>query len=222
MQVIEFGKQQEATLGERIRLASEAFWTIFTTALEDYRYGTRLFDDEHRALFESAEESWRERGIVAPPNFSAFVDQGAIGRGILLMKLGLASFTRLLGNLGSRPGRPSDLLVSEKRRETLVEEATKLLKKEARKELIQAFQEYQTKFKSDYLYRIVQEEAGRLLGEFELRAQMVQVNLGDPLNQRDTDGAERQALLETLTRAHQVSQAMLEELDELRSGLSAK
>jgi hypothetical protein len=138
------------------------------------------------------------------------------------MKLGIASFTRLLGSLGSRPGRPSDLLVSEKRRETLVEEATKLLKKEARKELIQAFQEYQTKFKSDYLYRIVQEEAGRLLGEFELRAQMVQVNLSDPLNQRDTDGAERQALLDTLTNAHQISQAMLEELDELRGGLWCK
>jgi hypothetical protein len=198
------------------------FWTIFTTALEDYRCGTRFFDDEHRALFESAEESWQERGIVAPPNFSAFVDQGAIGRGILLMKLGLASFTRLLGSLGSKPGRPSDLLVSEKRRETLFEEATKLLKKEANRELTQAFQEYQKKFKLDYLYRIVHEEAGRLLGEFEIRAQMVQVNLGDLPDQRNTDGAERQALLETLTRAHQVSQAMLEELDELRSTLHPK
>ncbi len=36
------------------------------------------------------------------------------------------------------------------------------------------------------------------------------------------DGTERQALLETLTRAHQVSQAMLEELDELRSTLRPK
>ncbi len=145
LQVIAFAKQEEAALCERLRLASEAFWTLFTTALEDYRGGSGLFDKDHFAAFESAEESCRERLTIAPPNFSAFVDQGAIGRGILLMKLGLASFTRLLGSLGSKPGRPSDLLVTEKRRETLVEEATKLLKKEAGKELTQAFQEYQDK-----------------------------------------------------------------------------
>ena len=222
LQVIELAKKEEASLYERLTLASEGFWTLFTTALENYRGGTGLFDTEHRTVFKLAGETWELGRLVAPPNFSAFVDQGAIGRGILLMKLGLASFTRLVAGFTARAGRPRELLIEEKRRETMILEATKLLKKEARNEIIQAFHEYEKKFKSDYLYRIADEETGRLLGEFELRAQMVNVNLGDLLQQRQTGGAGREALLETLTHAHHVTQAMLEELDEMRCALKLK
>jgi len=219
LQLIEFAKMEEASLCERLRRAAEAFWTLFAAALEDYRRETGLFDAERRAARDLPEANWQVRGLIAPPNFSAFVDQGAIGRGILLMKLGLAGFTRLLGDFRSRLGKAGELLLGEKKHEGMSREAIKLLKKEARRELIQAFGEYRNQFKSDYLYRIVDGETSRLLQDFELRAEMVQVNLGDLLQQRQTEGAGRESLVETLTQAHQISQAMIEELEELRSTL---
>jgi len=188
-------------------------------ALEDYRRETGLLDARRSLRFESPGESWQIGGMIAPPNFSAFVDQGAIGRGVLLMKLGLASFTHLLGDIGSRLGRAADLLHGEKRNEGMIEEAVKLLKKEAGKELIRAFHEYQKRFKTDYLGRIADEETGRLLQEFELQAEMAQVNLGNLLRQRQTVDAERQGMIEAMTQAHQISLAMLDELEELRSSL---
>ena len=218
-QVIEFAKKEETSLGERLRRAAEAFWVLFGTALEDYRRETGLFDTTHSPIVAWPETGWHFRGVIAPPNFSAFVDAGAIGRGILLMKLGLASFTRLLWDFRARLGKPGDLLLTEKRYETLIQEAIKLLKKEAGRELIQAFREYEKKLKSDYLYRIVDEETGRLLREFEMRTEMVQVKVGGLLQQRQAEGVGRDSLVETLTQAHQISQAMLEELDELRTTL---
>ena len=157
--------------------------------------------------------------MPVPPNFSAFVDQDAIGRGVLLMKLGLASFTRLLRDVRSRLGKARDLMFGERRQESMIDEAIRLLKKEASRELVQAFAEYRQRFKSDYLYRLADEETGRLLREFEVRAEMAQVNLGGLLQQGQAAGAERQGLLETLTQTHQIAQAMLEELEALRSTL---
>ena len=142
--------------------------------------------------------------MPVPPNFSAFVDQDAIGRGVLLMKLGLASFTRLLRDVRSRLGKARDLMFGERRQESMIDEAIRLLKKEASRELVQAFAD---------------EETGRLLREFEVRAEMAQVNLGGLLQQGQAAGAERQGLLETLTQTHQIAQAMLEELEALRSTL---
>jgi hypothetical protein len=218
-QLIEFAKKEEASLGDRLRRAAEAFWLLFGTAVEDYRRETGLFDTVRNPTDEWLATGWELRGMAVLPNFSAFVDEGAIGRGILLMKLGLASFTRLLGDLRARLGRPRDLLLGEKRYETMIQEAIKLLKKEAGRELIQAFREYEKKLKTDYLYRIVDEETGRLLQEFEMRTQMAQVNVGDLLHQRQVEGAGRQSLAETLIRAQQISQAMMEELEELRGTL---
>jgi hypothetical protein len=154
-----------------------------------------------------------------PPNFSAFVDQGANGRGVLLMKLGLAGFTRLLGDFRAHLGRAKDLLCGEKRQQGMIDEAVRLLKKEATREILQAFQQYRQRFKSDYLFRIADEETGRLLREFQVRAEMAQVNLGDLLQQGQTAGTERQALQETLTQTCQITHAMLDELDELRNAL---
>ena len=56
-------------------------------------------------------------------------------------------------------------------------------------------------------------------GNSRCRAEMAQVNLGDLLQQGQTAGAERQALQETLTQACQITHAMLDELEELRSTL---
>jgi hypothetical protein len=65
----------------------------------------------------------------------------------------------------------------------------------------------------------VDEETNRLLQGFENRTEMVRVNVGDLLQQKQSEGAGRHILLETLTQAEQISQAMLEELEELRSTL---
>jgi GTPase SAR1 family protein len=219
LQVIAFAKKQETSLCERLRRAAEAFWVLFEAALEDYRRETGLFDTTRRSSVARPKTCFQIRGVIAPPNFSAFVDDGAIGRGMLLMKLGLSSFTRLLGDFRVRLGKPKDLLLGEKRYQTLIEEAIKLLKKEAGRELIQAFREYEKRLKSDYLYRIVDEESKRLLQEFQIRTDMVRVELGDLLERGESEGSERQSLLDTLTWAHQISQAMLEELEELRNTL---
>jgi hypothetical protein len=219
LQLIEFAKKEEASLCERLKRAAEAFWTLFAAALEDYRRETGLFDAGRCAGHDSSEAHWQARGLIPPPNFSAFVDQGAIGRGILLMKLGLAGFTRLLDDFRSRLGKARDLLLGKRKHEGMSHEAIKLLKKEAKRELVQAFAEYRNQFKSHYLYRIVDEETGRLLREFDLRAAMVQVNLGDLLQQRQTEGAGRESLAGILMQAHQISHAMIEELEELRHTL---
>lgn len=220
LQVIEFAKREEASLCERLQRTAEAFWSLFAAAVEDYRRETGLFSTEQCMVCDLPEAAWQVGTMSVPPNFSAFVDQGAIGRGILLMKLGLASFTRLVGDYRSRLGRVRDLLLGEKGHESMSQEAIKLLKKEARRELIQAFREYRSQFKLQYLYRIVDDETARLLREFEARAEMMQVNLGHLLEQRQTEGIGRESLREDLTQAHQVGQAMIEELELLRDTLA--
>ena len=219
LQVIEFAKKEEASLCQRLRGGSEAFWALFTAALGDYRRETGLFDSERCSTLDPPAGSWQAGNMLVPPNFSAFVDQGASGRGVLLMKLGLASFTRLLGDFRSHLGKARDLLCGEKRQEGMIDEAVRLLKKEATREILQAFQQCRQQFKSDYLFRIADEDTGRLLREFQVRAEMAQVNVGDLLQQGQTAGAERQALQETLTQACQITHAMLDELEELRSTL---
>lgn len=219
LQIIEFAKTEEMALSERIERSAGAFWTLFATALADYRRETGLFESGGCSSIDPPPGNWDIGARPVPPNFSAFVDQQAVGRGVLLMKLGLAGFTRLLNDVRSRLGKARDLLFGVGRQESMVEEAIKLLKQEAARELIQAFAEYRQRFKSDYLYRLADEETGRLLREFEVRAELAQVNLGDLLQQGEAAGTERQDLLETLTQTHQIAQAMLEELDELRSTL---
>lgn len=217
LQVIEFAKKEEKNLCERLRGGGEAFWTLFTAAVEDYHRETGLFDNGRCASLERPEGERQAGNMPVPPNFSAFVDQGASGRGLLLMKLGLASVTRLLDDFRSRLGRARDLLFGRKRQQGMIEEAVRLLKKEAAREILQAFKEYRERFKSDYLFRIADEETGRLLREFEVRAQLVQVDLSDLLQQGQTAESKRQALQETLTRTSRITQAMIEELEELRS-----
>jgi GTPase SAR1 family protein len=219
LQVIAFARKEETALCERLKRAAEDFWVLFEAALEDYRRGTGLFETSPHPSIERPETCWQIRGEIAPPSFSVFVDQGAIGRGMLLMKLGLSSFNRLLGDFRARLGKPGDLLIGERRYETLLEEATKLLKKEAGREVMQAFREYEKRLKSDYLYRIVDEESKRLLQEFQIRTDMVRVEFGDLLEREESKGSGRQSLLDILTWAHQISQAMLEELGELRTSL---
>jgi GTPase SAR1 family protein len=219
LQVIEFAKKEEASLCERLRGGGEAFWGLFTAALEDYRRETGLFDSGRCSTLDPPAGGRPAGNMLVPPNFSAFVDQGANGRGVLLMKLGLAGFTRLLGDFRAHLGRAKDLLCGEKRQQGMIDEAVRLLKKEATREILQAFQQYRQRFKSDYLFRIADEETGRLLREFQVRAEMTQVNLGDLLQQGQTAGTERQALQETLTQACQITHAMLDELDELRNAL---
>lgn len=219
LQVIEFAKREEKNLCERLRGGGEGFWALFTAAVEDYRRETGFFDSGRCATFDRPEGAWQVGEMLVPPSFSAFVDQGASGRGLLLMKLGLASVTRLLGDFRSHLGKARELLFGNKRQEGMIEEAVRLLKKEATRELQQAFEEYRQRFKSDYLFRIADEETGRLLREFEVRAQLAQVDLSDLLQQGQTAETQRQALQTTLTQTHQITQAMIEELEELRSTL---
>jgi hypothetical protein len=219
LQVIEFAKSEEALLCERLRRGAEAFWELFATALEDYRKETQLIEAERNSAVGSPGANWQIRSTIAPPNFSALVDHAAIGRGMLLMKLGAASFARLLGDFRVCLEKPKELFMGEKRQESMIQEAIKLLKAEARNELILAFREYQKAFKVDYLYRMADEETRRLMQEFEFRVEMVQLRLGNVLQQGQTEGSGRKTLIESLTQAHQISQAMLEELEALRCTL---
>ena len=217
LQVIEFAKKEETLLCERLRGGGESFWTLFAAALDDYHRETGFFDSGCDTALEPPKDAWEVGNLAVPPSFSAFLEQGASGRGLLLMKLGLASFTRLLGDFRAHLGKTRDLLFGSKRQEGMIEEATRLLKKEATTELLQAFNEYRQRFKSDYLFRIADEETGRLLREFEVRAQMAQVDLSDLLKRGQTVETERQSVQESLTQARRITQAMLDELEALRN-----
>ena len=219
LQVIEFAKKEERNLCERLKGGGEGFWALFAAAVEDYRRETGLFDSGRCAAGDRPEGDWQVGETLVPPSFSAFVDQGASGRGLLLMKLGLASVTRLLGDFRSHLGRARELLFGNKRQEGMVEEAVRLLKKEATREILQAFEEYRQRFKADYLFRIADEETGRLLREFEVRAQLAEIDLSDLLKKGQAAETQRRALQESLTRARRITHAMIEELEALRSTL---
>jgi len=221
LRVIEFAKEEEAFLNERFKLSSHAFWSLFSTALEDYQREMARFQIELRPIGNIQECDLSFLAAITPPTFSAFVDQEAVGRGVMLIKFGLGRFTRFLLGLKAHVGRRKDFIQAafETSRESeSLQEAISLVKAEAKCELAYAFRDYQKTFKTAYLYLMLEAGTGHLLGEFKTRAEMAQLDFATLLKQSELeeDGNGYRPVVEILNRAVQATEAMAGELSEMR------
>ena len=220
LRVIEFAKEQEEFLQDRLKHSSRAFWSLFVTALEDYRRELADFSIDLRSVEVADECDWSGLEKIAPPSFSAFVDEQMVGRGALLMKFGLGRLTRYLNQLKKRIGRRKAATSSAPQENESFQEAVSLVKSETKSELLYDFRDYRQNFKYAYLYRILDEGTQQLLKSFKGRAEMAQLDFANLLKQSELEGEERQNLLQALTRIGQISEAMAEELDGFRCAVN--
>lgn len=220
LRVIEFAKEQEEFLQDRLRHSSRAFWSLFTTALEDYRKELNKYNIELRVMGAAQEGGWSSMEKTTPPSFSAFVDNQVVGRGTLLMKFGLGRLTRFLNQLKGKIGRRKTPAEGESQQNQSFQEAVSLVKAETKSELIYNFRDYRQNFKYGYLYKILDEGTGQLLEEFKSRAEMAQLDFANLLKQSEVEGEERRRMLEALDRVGQMSEAMVEELDGFRCAVT--
>lgn len=216
VRAIDFAKEQEAFLHERLSESSHAFWALFGSAVADYRREMAGFNVELRMAGDWCHCPWSSADRVAPPSFSPFLDQEGLGRGVLLMKFGLGRFTRFLTGIKARMGKEKNLLQWKSQDNETLQEALSLVKSETRSELLHAFQEYQKSFKNGYLHRILGEMTRTLQEEFRVRADMTQLDFAGILRQSEVEGEERALLRDHLVRTVEVTGGLVEELDELR------
>jgi hypothetical protein len=220
LRVIEFAKEQEEFLQDRLKQSSRAFWSLFITALEDYRKELAQFNIELRTISAADEYDWSSMEKITPPSFSAFVDEQVVGRGTLLVKFGLGRLTRFLNQLKERIGRRKETRASEAGENQSFQEAVSLVKSETKSELVYNFRDYRQNFKYGYLHRILDEGTRHLLEAFKSRAEMAQLDFANLLKQSELAGEERQRMMAALTRIGQISEAMVEELDGFRCAVN--
>jgi len=220
LRVIEFAKEQEEFLQDRLQHSSRAFWSLFTTALDDYRKELARFDIDLRISCATEDHSCPAMEKITPPSFSAFVDEQVVGRGTLLMKFGLGRFTRFLNQLKSRIGRRKSSTPAASEENQSFQEAVSLVKSETKSELMYDFRDYRQNFKYAYLYKILDEGTQHLLEAFQSRAEMAQLDFANLLKQSEVEGEERQRMMDTLTRIGQISEALVEELDGFRCAVN--
>lgn len=216
VRVIEFAKEQEAFLHDRLSESSQSFWALFGSALEDYRREMAQFQIDLRAPGDLRHCQWPSMEMIIPPTFSPFMDQEALGPGVLLMKFGLGCFTRFLTGIKSRMGKQRDLLQWRPQESETIQEAVSLVKSETKSELLHAFQEYHKSFKFRYLHRLLDEMTRFLLEEFRLRAEMTELDFVGILKQSEVEGKGRAAMRDLLIRTVELTEGMAAELDELR------
>lgn len=220
LQIIEFAKEREAFLQDRLAGSSQAFWSVFAAALEDYRRELSQFGVDLHPTGEAEECQWPSVEGVPPPPFSAFLDRDAVRPGILMVKFGIGRLTRFLSGLKTRIGATRDFLYWESQRHDTIEEAVSLVKAEAKSEIVQAFKRYRKSFKCDYLQKILEAKGDRLWEEFKDRAEMAQLDFADMLRRSEEAGEGRESMMETVARIDQRIQAMIEELDSLRCAVN--
>ncbi|HBZ55422.1 MAG TPA: hypothetical protein DEO88_08450 [Syntrophobacteraceae bacterium] len=175
VRLIEFAKNREEWLAERLHQAAAAFWSLFATALDNYRQELAALHIPVQALPPLGDLPWQECQQTAPPQFSALVRQVPLSRSILLMKFGLGRLACYLTDIKSRLGRRMPQFEPAIPTSSL-EEAIALVKAETRTELILAFRNYRRQFKKHYFLPLLNAACSRLLEEFEARAELAQVS----------------------------------------------
>lgn len=220
LQLLEFARHMEGTLRQRMEEAFEAFWVLFGRALEDYREGVERFGVGESSVFETTRVPGRHtRRSAVPPSFSAFVDQQAMGRGILLMKFGLARMARFFGEVRNHLKKHQRAPSRAERADGMIANALKLLKTEAVTELFHSLVGYKHEFKHRFLYELIDGETTELLKDFQARAEMARLDLGSFEERSRVEGEARMAMIERLTRVNRISRAMIDELEAMRSDL---
>lgn len=219
IRIIAFAKEQEEILENRFQHASDAFWSLFSAALEDYyREAAKLGID----LGPPSASTPLPRYCMeetAPPAFSGFVNQCAVGRGVLLVKFGLGRLTSFLTSMKGRLGKP-DLLAWKPNENGSLQDAIQLVKSETTNELLHSFQDYCSSFKSTYLHRLLDEKAGGLMESLRFRAEMAQLDFSKILKQSELEGEKRQMLIDDLTRVARTTEVMADELAGFRCAVN--
>lgn len=221
IRAIEFAKEQESFLEERFAQSSRAFWFFFATAVEDYRRDLARFQiavSTPEDMADCGERPAMEK--AAPPAFSAFVNQEALGRGAIVMKFGIGRFTRFLTDIKSRMGKRKGYRDAKPRENQTLAEAVSLVKSEAKAELIEAFRSYRRSYRLDYLHRMLDDGILYLMQEFRVRTEMTRIGFAAGLEKGSGEPAGREAAVEALTRAARVAAAMAEEIDGFRCAVN--
>ncbi len=218
LQVIEFAKNQEALLKERLQQSSRAFWSLFQTAMEEYRNELARYRIELRSLESEPYSSWDLYDQVTPPPFSGLTEH-ALGRTLLLVKFSIGRLSRFLVQVKSRLGKhPPAERVSE--RDETMREAVQLVKSETKNELIYAFRDYRQNFKYQYLFSLLEQGTTRLVEEFRARAEMTQLDFVNLLEHSALEEERRQEAARTWTRIAATMDRLVSELEELRCALT--
>ena len=221
VRVIEFAKEQEIFLEERFARSSRAFWFFFATAVEDYRRDLARFQVRVSAAGEATEYGERpSMEKTAPPPFSAFVNQEALGRGVIVMKFGIGRLTRLLMDIKTRMGQRARYPDIRPRENHALAEAVSLVKAEAKAELLEAFRNYRKSFREDYLHRMLNDGILFLMQEFRARTEMTRVGFAEGLEKEAGKPADSGTALDALTRAAGVAEAVAAEVDGFRCAVN--
>jgi hypothetical protein len=218
-EIIEFAKDQESALKERLQYSSKAFWSLFQTAMEDYRKELARYQIQLQSIDHEPDSGWSGWGEITPPAFSGFASDQALGRGLLLMKFGIGRLSRFLGSFKDRLGkRGSEEKISE--REETLREAIQLVKSETRAELIYAFRDYRQNFKYQYLFRLLEQGAEYLIAEFKDRAEMAELDFAALLKQSAGEERRREQAAAVWAEIGDRTKAMVDELEQVRCALA--
>ena len=175
VKIIEFAKDREAWLLDRLHEAAAAFWSLFVTALDTYRQELAALHIPVQPSPPLGDAPWPGLERNPPPQFSAFVHQLPLSRSILLIKFGLGRLSGYLTDIKSRLGRQLPQ-TDPAAQSSSIEEAIALVKGETRTELLLAFSSYRQRFKKSYLLPLLKTASNNLLHEFEMRAELAQVS----------------------------------------------
>lgn len=221
LRIMEFAKNEEIFIQDRIRESSRALWSFFDAALADYRQGVLGADEQPKRPENYMAGEPDFSNVPPPPPFSSFLERDSLARGILFLKFGLNSFAAILSGIKSKMRNSILPGTEDKPAAKLFEKAMRHARAETKAELLRAFAHFRQDLKSAYLFRLVDEGSIYLLREFRARAEMAHVDFADLLRQSNLRGEQRIAAAAALTRAHRAVSAMIEGLDELRREVRA-
>lgn len=219
VETVRFAKEQEEHLQGRLQEATQAFWSLFLSALEEYHRALESLGVSVQRMDARPDAEWSQWKSITPPVFSGFVEDNALGRGVLLMKFGLGRLNRFLVTLKNRLGRKARPESPEHPGETFLE-AVEVVKAETRAELIYAFRDYRQNFRYQYLHKLLDAALAQLLDVFQARARMAHMDFRQLLQHgRMEEGKRTRAMMVLEETAHE-AENQLRDIEELRRAVS--
>ncbi len=219
VETVRFAKEQEDHLKRRLREAAQAFWSLFLNALEDYQRALQSLGVPLHSVDLHADQEWSQWKSITPPPFTGFVEDNALGRGVLLMKFGLGRLNRFLSSLKNRLGRKAFSESAKDAGDTFLE-AVEVVKAETRTELIYAFRDYRQNFRYQYLHKLMDAALAQMLEAFHARARMAHMDFRQLLQQGRMEEDKRSQALRLLESTAALVEDQLLEIEELRRAVS--
>ncbi len=216
--IIDFGKNQEKALEERLFQSTRAFWALFAVAMEDYRKALKKLDIPLKSSDADNIERWRPPRDIVPPSFSALAGEHVLSKGILFVKFGVSRFSRILRKVRewiSKRRRDVNLFASE---DNFIE-AVNVVKREAREEVLYAFRDYRQNFKYQYFFRLIDDGVSHIIREFRIRAQLANVDLDHFVRLGHEKKSERENLLTLINNSVRNTVRLLDGIENIRASL---